>query len=59
MVKKVKRFEVIEKDDSWDTSTRVLKDKKTGVLYIYHTKGAGAGLTVLVDKDGKPLIDEE
>ena len=31
-------------------------DKETGVNYLYLAQGYGAGLTVLVDKDGKPVI---
>jgi len=32
----------------------VLKDKQTGVLYLHRADHSGCGLTVLVDKDGKP-----
>ena len=31
-------------------------DKETGVNYVYHKAGYGGGLTVLVDKDGKPVV---
>jgi len=33
----------------------ILRDKQTGVMYMYRAAMGGAGLTVLVDKDGKPL----
>lgn len=33
----------------------VLKDKVTGVLYMYNMFASGAGLTPLIDADGKPL----
>ena len=33
----------------------VLKDKVTGVLYMYNEFGNSAGLTPLIDADGKPL----
>lgn len=33
----------------------VLRDKQTGVMYMYRAEMGGAGLTVLVDKDGKPM----
>lgn len=33
----------------------VLRDKQTGVMYMYRAALGGAGLTVLVDKDGKPM----
>lgn len=38
--------------------TKVLRDNETGVLYMLHQEGYGAGLTVMVDKDGKPLVDK-
>lgn len=31
-------------------------DKVTGVNYIYRKAGNSGGLTVMVDKDGKPVI---
>ena len=38
------------------TQQRVLVDRKTGVNYLYAASGYGGGLTVLLDKDGKPVI---
>lgn len=34
-------------------------DTATGVNYMYVTEGYSGGLTVLVDKDGKPIVSEE
>ena len=31
-------------------------DRETGVNYLYHNSGYSGGLTVLLDKDGKPVI---
>ncbi len=31
-------------------------DKETGVNYIFHQTGYAGGMTVLLDKDGKPVI---
>ena len=31
-------------------------DKITGVSYLYRSNGYGAGLTALLDKDGKPVV---
>jgi len=45
----------IKKSDSVD----VLVDTMTGVQYLYAWCGSGAGITVLVDEDGKPLVSEE
>ena len=38
------------------TATQILVDKQTGVNYLRHTEGYGGGLTVLLDKDGKPVV---
>lgn len=40
-------------------ATQVLRDNETGVLYMFHQLGYSGGLTVMVDQDGKPLVDEE
>ena len=37
-------------------ATEILVDKETGVNYLFHASGYSGGLTVLVDKDGKPII---
>ena len=34
----------------------VLVDKVTGVNYLFRASGYAGGLTVLLDKDGKPII---
>ena len=31
-------------------------DKETGVHYLYRQNGYSGGLTVLLDKDGKPVV---
>ena len=31
-------------------------DKETGVNYLYRQSGYAGGMTVLLDKDGKPII---
>ncbi len=37
-------------------SIEVWIDKETGVNYLFHHSGYAGGLTVLLDKDGKPVI---
>lgn len=57
MVKKDKRFIVTEKEGSELTTLfQVIVDKKTGVNYLMSKSGYGAGLTPLLDRDGKPII---
>lgn len=52
-----KRFEEVYKQGKL-TVTKILRDNETGVLYMVHQEGYGMGLTVMVDKDGKPLVDK-
>lgn len=51
---KEKRFIKIYSQDMG--STIILVDKKTGVNYLFSSSGYAGGLTVLLDKDGKPVI---
>ena len=36
--------------------TEILVDTETGVNYLYHGSGYGEGLTVLLDRNGKPVV---
>ena len=38
------------------TTTEIWVDKETGVNYLFHQSGNAGGMTVLLDKDGKPVI---
>ena len=50
------RFEVVYKELGQGV-TQILVDKMTGVNYLWHASGSGGGgLTVLLDKDGKPVV---
>ncbi len=51
---KNKRFEKVYSQGIG--SVEVWMDKETGVNYLYRSSGYGGGLTVLIDKDGKPLV---
>lgn len=51
-----KRFEVVEKQGKIERF-QIIRDNVTGVLYMSHAMGYGLGLTVMVDPEGKPLID--
>lgn len=53
-----KRFEIIVKQGKLEPF-KIIRDNKTGVLYMHHITGYAGGLTVMVDPQGKPLIDEE
>lgn len=49
-----KRFEKVYSQNGG--AVTIWGDKKTGVNYLYHSSGYSGGLTVLVDKDGKPIV---
>ena len=50
------RFLIIEKD-GFIEGTRIIVDTETGVQYLMAHWTSIGGITVLVDKDGKPLLD--
>lgn len=52
------RFILIYNQSSND-GFRIYYDKKTKVMYLVSDIYKGGGITVLVDKDGKPLLYEE
>ena len=52
-----KRFEVIYTQGKLEFY-KIIRDNETGVLYMLNFSGAGSGLTVMVDQEGKPLVDE-
>lgn len=52
-----KRFEVESFQGSAFTNQfTIVVDKQTGVNYLFAKSGYGAGLTPLLDENGKPLI---
>lgn len=54
---KEKRFVRIH-TDGVGSGNEILMDTVTGVNYFYHSAGYGGGLTVLLDRDGKPVISD-
>lgn len=53
-----KRFEKIHQEGML-SGMSIMRDNATGVLYLVAAEGFGGGVTVMVDRDGKPLVDEE
>lgn len=49
------RFKKIYQQGTIDV-IEIWVDTETGVNYIFHRNGNAAGFTVLVDKDGNPII---
>ena len=60
-MKKESRFEIIYSEGSSFTAagTFILKDKETGVHYLFVKSGYSGGLTPLLDQDGKPVVSKE
>ena len=49
------RFEKIYSQGAIDVM-EIWVDKETGVQYLVHRNGNAAGLTPLLDKEGKPVV---
>ncbi len=61
MAKKEQRFEIVYKDGSQisDEGVRqIMVDKETGVNYLLWKSGYGAGITPLLDSDGKVIVSK-
>ena len=52
---KDKRFVRIHSDGTFSGS-EIWVDTQTGVNYFFHAAGNAGGLTVLLDRDGKPVV---
>lgn len=52
---KNERFEVVYTQGKINY-IEIWVDKETGVNYVFHGSGYAGGMTVLLDKDGKPVI---
>ena len=56
MAKKDSRFVKVLEDSGFISRSEMWVDTQTGVQYLFHFNGNAAGLTVLVDAEGKPLL---
>jgi len=57
-MKENNRFVEVYKQGKF-TVSKVIRDNETGVLYLVHQEGYGMGLTVMVDAEGKPIVDKD
>ena len=55
MAKDTKRFEKIYSQGAM-TNVEIWVDRETGVNYLFISSGYAGGLTVLLDREGKPVI---
>ena len=58
MAKKQRRFVISNKEGALE-GTMIITDSETGVQYLFASTGYAGGMTLLVDKDGKPLLNKE
>ena len=57
MVKEDERFiKVLNEGSNWPTNREIWVDKTAGVNYLWIASGYAGGLTVLLDRDGKPIV---
>ena len=56
MAKKDVRFVKTLMENGWSGNTEIWVDRETGVNYLFHSNGNAAGLTPLLNPDGKPVI---
>jgi hypothetical protein len=54
------RFDVVhEEKKGLSSRTRILRDRETGVCYLQIWDGFAASITLLVNADGSPVVDEQ
>ena len=57
MAKKENRFEKVYSQSGLSAGTmEIWVDRETGVNYQFRASGYGGGLTVLLDRDGNPVV---
>ena len=58
MAKKEDRFikTVVDTGGFSDSRLEIYVDRQTGVNYLFASYGNAGGLTVMVDRDGKPIV---
>jgi len=55
---KKRRFTISNKEGALE-GTMIITDSETGVQYLFASAGYAGGLTLLVDKNGKPLLNKD
>lgn len=56
MAKKYERFIKTYSSEKILQTSEIWVDKETGVNYLFHSNTVGSGMTVLVDREGRPII---
>lgn len=55
--KSMKRFETIYSQGTINV-VEILLDRETGIQYVFRKTGNAGGMTPLLDKDGKPMVEQ-
>ncbi|WP_129691060.1 DUF6440 family protein [Gottfriedia acidiceleris] len=53
------RFNVIYKEAKMMSGVKIIEDQVTGIQYLFSWDGYAGGITPLLDKDGKPVINKK
>ena len=57
MAQKDERFvKALDEGSTFSWQRTIWVDRETGVNYLWVASGNGVGLTVLLDRDGKPVV---
>ena len=57
MAQKDERFvKALDEGSTFSWQRTIWVDRETGVNYLWVASGHGGGLTVLLDRDGKPVV---
>lgn len=57
MAQKDERFvKMLDEGSTFSWQRTIWIDRETGVNYLWVASGYGGGLTVLLDRDGKPVV---
>lgn len=57
MAQKDERFvKMLDEGSTFSWQRTIWVDRETGVNYLWVASGNGGGLTVLLDRDGKPVV---
>ena len=57
MAQKGERFvKMLDEGSTFSWQRTIWIDRETGVNYLWVASGYGGGLTVLLDRDGKPVV---
>lgn len=51
-----KRFVRILSESRMLSQSEIWVDTRTGVNYLFHSSGYAGGLTVLLDREGRPVV---